>query len=81
MSKTGKLGLKEEVELATGATGAVIAVDQVIKSTEPDGNQMDHLLKAGVGAAVAIGAYELLRRAGNGPDSPVSHRRLSGIII
>jgi hypothetical protein len=63
MSTTRKLSLKDDAGLAIGATGAVFAADQAIKSMDSEDDQLDHILKAGVGAAVAIGAYELLRRA------------------
>jgi hypothetical protein len=77
MSKTRRLSLKEEAELAVGATGAIISTDQVIKSTNSEDDKLDHLLKAGIGAAVAIGAYELLRRAENGPESSPDHHQHS----
>jgi hypothetical protein len=47
-----------------GASGAVEAINQLMKSADNhgDGKRTSHLVKAGVGAAVAIGAYELLKR-------------------
>ncbi len=49
--------------LAVGATGAVVAADELLKMADEEDSKTASLLKAGVGAAVAIGAYELLRRA------------------
>jgi hypothetical protein len=78
MSSARRLSFKEDAELAIGATGAVVATDQVAKSMDPDDNdQLEHLLKAGVGAAVAIGAYELLRRAELGSGNSAGERRHS----
>jgi hypothetical protein len=78
MPKTRSLSFQEDAELAIGATGAVVATDQVIKSMDSEeDNQLDHLLKAGVGAAVAIGAYELLRRAELSRESSAGERRHS----
>lgn len=71
MSKARRLSPREDVELAIGATGAVVATDQAIKFVE-------HLLKARIGAAVAIGAYEVLRRAELDPKaSPGQHHHSS----
>ena len=55
--------MTEDAELAVGATGAVFAADQIVKSLDSEDQQLNHALKAAIGAAVAIGAYELLRRA------------------
>lgn len=78
MSSTRRLSVKEDAELAIGATGAVMAADQVAKSMDrEDNDQLEHLLKAGVGAAVAIGAYELLRRAELRSDYSAGERRHS----
>ena len=64
--------LADDATLAVGATGAVVAADQLLKLTDED-DKSASLLKAGVGAAVAIGAWELLRRAeANG--EPLRHR-------
>ncbi|PVH69434.1 hypothetical protein DL98DRAFT_522189 [Cadophora sp. DSE1049] len=50
-------------EIAIGATGAVIATDQLLEATDPDHeDKTRHLVKASIGAAVAIGAWELYRR-------------------
>ena len=78
MSNTRRLNFKEDAELALGATGVVVATDQVVKSMDPeDDDQLEHLLKAGVGAAVAIGAYEMLRRAELGSDNSAGDRQHS----
>jgi hypothetical protein len=53
----------DSATLAVGATGAVVAADELLKMTDEEDSKTASLLKAGVGAAVAIGAYELLRRA------------------
>lgn len=52
----------DSATLAVGATGAVVAADELLKMTDEEDSKTASLLKAGVGAAVAIGAYELLRR-------------------
>lgn len=44
-----------------GATGAVVTTNELLKMTDEEDLKTASLLKAGVGAAVAIGAYELLR--------------------
>ncbi|KAE9381028.1 hypothetical protein N431DRAFT_538824 [Stipitochalara longipes BDJ] len=45
------------------STGAVVAADELLKMTDEEDNKTASLLKAGVAAAVAVGAYKLLRRA------------------
>lgn len=77
MSKTRGLSTKEDAELVIGATGAVVATDQIIKSMDPEADQLEHLLKAGIGACVAIGAYEMLRRAELNPELSNGHHRHS----
>lgn len=52
----------DSATLAVGATGAVVAADELLKMTDED-DKTASLLKAGVAAAVAIGAYELVKRA------------------
>ncbi len=52
----------ENAELAVGATSAIVAADQLLQATDPDEDKASHLVKAGIGAAIAIGAFELLRR-------------------
>ena len=69
MSKARRLSPREDAELAIGATGAVVATDQAIKFLDSEDDQLEHLLKAGIGAAVAIGAYEMLRRAELDPEA------------
>jgi hypothetical protein len=53
----------DSATLAVGATGAVVAADELLKMTDEEDNKAASLLKAGVAAAVAVGAYELLKRA------------------
>jgi hypothetical protein len=62
MSTNGRLSITEDTELLIGATGAVYAEDQIIHSIESEDHKLTHALKAAIGAAVAVGAYELLRR-------------------
>ena len=69
MSKNKEFKATEKAELLAGATGAVIAADQILQSADSNENQLEHLAKAGAGAAVAIGAWEMLRRSRNDPDS------------
>ncbi|PMD39362.1 hypothetical protein L207DRAFT_512452 [Hyaloscypha variabilis F] len=53
----------DSATLTVGATGAVVAADELLKMTDEEDNKTASLLKAGVAAAVAVGAYELLKRA------------------
>jgi hypothetical protein len=55
--------LTNDATLAVGATGAVVAADELLKMTDEEDSKSASWLKAGVAAAVAVGAYELLRRA------------------
>jgi hypothetical protein len=55
--------LTDDATLAIGATGAVVTADQLLKMTDEEEDKTAHLLKAAIGAAVAVGAWELLRRA------------------
>ncbi|KAJ5742338.1 hypothetical protein N7533_011747 [Penicillium manginii] len=58
---------KAHATTAVAAGGAVYAADQLVKSFEPDDHSTNtHIFKASVGAAVAVGALELLRRDGEG---------------
>jgi hypothetical protein len=59
------MDLGEDIELFASATGAVLAADQIMKSINSEEHAVSHLVKAGIGDAVAIGAYELLLRAQN----------------
>ncbi|EPS40994.1 hypothetical protein H072_5148 [Dactylellina haptotyla CBS 200.50] len=59
--------VKDKVELGTAAIGSVYALDQIFEGiqSEQDGESSDansHYLKAAASAAIAIGAYEMLRR-------------------
>jgi hypothetical protein len=62
MSTTRRLSLSDDAKLAVGATGAVLALDQAEHAIDSEEHQLNHALKAAIGAAVAIGAYELLHR-------------------
>lgn len=58
---------------AVAAGGTVYAADQLVKSFEPEDHSTNtHILKATVGAAVAVGAIGLLRQGQGLP----SYRRL-----
>jgi hypothetical protein len=58
---------KTHATTAVAAGGAVYAADQLVKTFEPDDHSAnEHIVKATVGAAVAVGALELLRRDGEG---------------
>jgi len=59
----GHHSFTDSATLAVGATGAVVAADELLKMTDEEDNKTASLLKAGVAAAVAVGAYELLKRA------------------
>jgi len=65
-----RMDVAEDAELLAGATGAVIAADQIAKSIDSEEHKVAHLSKAAIGAAVAIGAYELLRRESEGQEVP-----------
>jgi hypothetical protein len=61
--KTDKLSTTETLEVTAGATGAVYAINEIFKTLDPeDKDTTEHLVKGGIGAAVAIGAWELIRR-------------------
>ena len=70
MSTTRRLSFSDDVKLAAGATGAVLAIDQVEQAIDSEEHQLNHALKAAIGAAVAIGAYELLRHNDNSAKQP-----------
>lgn len=72
--KTDKLSTIESLEVAAGATGAVYAINEIFKTLDPeDKDTTEHLVKGGIGAAVAIGAWELIRR-GEAEESGIDHR-------
>ncbi|CZR68883.1 uncharacterized protein PAC_18784 [Phialocephala subalpina] len=52
----------ENTELAVGATSTIVAADQLLHAIDPHEDKTSHLVKAGIGAAIAIGAFELLRQ-------------------
>ncbi|KAF3479588.1 uncharacterized protein GIQ15_06564 [Arthroderma uncinatum] len=57
--------IKSHVGTAVGAGGAVVAAHELIRSVEDRDDHEErnaHLIKAAIGAATAVGAYELLRR-------------------
>lgn len=70
MSTTRRLSFSDDAKLAVGATGAVLAIDQVEHAIDSEEHQLNHALKAAIGAAVAIGAYELLRRDDDSAKQP-----------
>jgi len=51
----------EDVDVAVGATAVAFAGDQLVKAVGSK-HQTSHLLKAGVGAVVAVGALAMFRR-------------------
>jgi hypothetical protein len=63
----------QDVELLTTATAGVYAGDHLLKATDPEENTQAHLVKAGIAAVVAIGAFELLRRAEAQSELSKSH--------
>ena len=73
MSAPRKLSIPEDVELAAGAIGAVLAADQIGHAIESEDHQLNHAIKSAVGAAVAIGAFELLRRRDNDTHNRHDH--------
>lgn len=55
--------IKAHATTVVGAGGAVYAADQLVKCFEDDDESTtSHLMKASVGAAVAVGAYEMLSK-------------------
>ncbi|RDW68781.1 uncharacterized protein DSM5745_08541 [Aspergillus mulundensis] len=74
MSDPSLHNFKAHATTAVAAGGAVYAANQLVKSFEDEDEAVaPHLLKAGVGAAVAIGALEMLRRD---DGSLATYRRL-----
>lgn len=64
---------KSRAYTAAGAGGTVLAVNELEKASHhhlPEDERTAHLVKAVTGAAVAIGAYELLKR---GERLPTEH--------
>jgi hypothetical protein len=55
-----------------GATGVVFAADELLKMMNGEYSNTASLLKAAVGAAVAIGAYELRKRAEEKGEQSIS---------
>jgi hypothetical protein len=76
MSTTKRLSFSDDTKLAVGATGAVLAIDQVEHTIDSEEHRLNHALKAAIGAAVAIGAYELLRRNDNSAKQPNGQPKL-----
>lgn len=73
-----KMDLGENIELFASATGAVLAADQIMKSINSEEHAVSHLVKAGIGPAEAIGAYELLLRAQNEDNASGNGSHVSG---
>ncbi|GAB1200030.1 hypothetical protein APSETT444_009390 [Aspergillus pseudonomiae] len=71
MSDTSDLHtFKSHATTAVAAGGTVYAADQLVKSFDKDDEDTtSHLLKAAVGAAVAVGALEMLNKDGTGLPS------------
>jgi len=67
---------KRSAGTAVAAGGAVYSANELMKTINDDdkGDTSSHLLKAAVGAAVAVGAYEMMRRsAEDGSEYPHHH--------
>ena len=58
---TKRLSFSDNAKLGVAATGAVLALDQVEHAIDDEEDKLGHAIKAAIGAAVAIGAWELLR--------------------
>jgi len=75
------MSFAKDTELLAGTAGAVLAAEQIMKSIDSEKERTSHLVKAGLSAAVAIGAFELLREGKTGPPETTphehSHRRRS----
>ncbi|KAH6716487.1 hypothetical protein BKA61DRAFT_574283 [Leptodontidium sp. MPI-SDFR-AT-0119] len=55
--------LAQNAEVAIGATGAVIATDQFLKAVDQDHeDKTAHIVKGSIGAAIAIGAWEMYKQ-------------------
>lgn len=54
--------LGEDVDAVIGVTAAALVGDQLIRATESRKHKASHLMKAGVSAAVALGAFKMLHR-------------------
>jgi hypothetical protein len=62
--------LLKDAELLAGSASAVYGANQLLKATEPDEDKTNHLVKAGIAALVAIGAFEMLRRSELSQNDP-----------
>lgn len=56
--------LGEDIDLAIGLTAGLLAGNELLESTlsDGDGSQTSHLIKAGLGAVVAAGAFKMFGR-------------------
>lgn len=56
--------LGEDIDLAIGLTAGLLAGNELLESTlsHDDGSQASHLIKAGLGAVVAAGAFKMFGR-------------------
>lgn len=58
---TPPFSLSEPVDLIVGITAAALTGNQLLKASSSHDHKTSHLLKAGLGAAVAAGAFTMLR--------------------
>jgi uncharacterized membrane protein YeaQ/YmgE (transglycosylase-associated protein family) len=56
------MSIAEDAELLAGSAGAVVPVDQIMKTMQSEDHKTEHLSQAARGAAIAISTWELLRR-------------------
>jgi hypothetical protein len=76
--------LSSQTEVAAAALGSVYAANEMKKVIDNNDDPTDHFVKAAVAAAVAVGAYEMLRRkkerfdshsGSNGSTNSGSHQK------
>lgn len=57
------MSIVQDAELLTSAAAAVYGTDHLLKATDPHEDATKEMAKAAIAAAVAVGAFELVRRA------------------
>ncbi len=56
------MSIENNAKLVAGTGAALFAADQAVKSFEnEDDHRMEHIINAGIGAAIAVGAYHMLK--------------------
>ena len=58
---TKRLSFLDDAKLGVAATGAVLDLDQIEHAIDDEEHRLNHAIKAAISAAVAVGAWKLLR--------------------